>query len=397
MLVFRGISMLLGVVTSIILARLLGPEDRGSLAILMISISLVCVILNFGTAEASIYLLGSGLIKPEIVISSLFYFYVLISFILSWPAFAFLNYLLNFDDLVIILLILLTSITVLNTHLRHFLIAQKKFIKYNISVIFDSILFLLGVFLVWRYNKISIDNIIILYTISGTTVLIMSVLYLYPGELIIRPKIKYSVMHKAFGYGFHLFLVGISGFGVQRITYFLIDFFYNTKIVGLYTAANSIPTLFLNLPQQLSTVLYSYVSSSTKEKKSLKLTSQVIAIILLTSGIFLLPIILFTEKITIFLFGENFIGIEKAMIILSVGTIFSGLSSVLFNYMAGTALHKYGSYMTFVNLACISLSSIILIPRFGLNGAAFSYLITMVFSFTYITFCFMEKYYYLNK
>ncbi len=388
MLLWRGVSIGLGIVTSILLARILGPEDRGTLAILMLSSSLAALIINLGTAEASIYLLGSDVSGSKVIICSLFYYYTLIIIVLAFPIFALIKQLTSLTSSIIVLLITLTGIVILNTKIRHFLIGQQRFTQYNIAIILDGIIFLIGVLFCWLLGKVSISNVIMIYALSGLLVLLLSISYWFSNELIKNPVVNIDVLPRALKYGFHLFWVGIGGFGVQRITYFFLEFFSGTKAVGLFTAANTLPGLFANIPQQIATVLYSHVSSSLNEEKNIQLTLLIIKIMLFVSLIFLAPVILYAEDISLLLFGSAFADIGNSMIILSIGMSFSGLSSIIFNLLAGSALQKYGSYMTLINLSLISVFSLIFIPRFGFEGAAFSHLAVMFLSFLFIVIVF---------
>jgi O-antigen/teichoic acid export membrane protein len=384
MLLWRMVSIALGVVTSIFLARLLGPEDRGTLAILMLSVSLACVIVNLGTAEASIYLLGSGVEDSKVIICSLFYYYTLIIAVLALPAFVLTKHLTDLTPHIIALLIALTGIGILNTHLRHFLIGQKRFAQYNLAIVLDSLIFLIGVSFLWCWDRISVSNVVVIYALSGLLLLLVSISRWFNNQLLSRPRLSYLVIPQAIKYGFHLFITGVGGFGVQRITYFFLEFFTGSKAVGLFAVANTLPALFANIPQQIATVLYSHVANSPDKKKNIQLTLLVIKVLAIVSLFFLAPVVLFAEPISFLLFGREFSGIGKSMIILSIGMALSGLGSVIFNLLAGSALHKYGSYMTLISLFFVCLFSVVLIPRLGLEGAAFSHLIAMCLSFLFI-------------
>jgi len=202
--------------------------------------------------------------------------------------------------------------------------------------------------------------------------------------LLSKPILSFSVIPHALNYGFHLFITGLGGFGVQRITYFFLEFFAGSKAVGLYAAANALPSLFANIPQQFATVLYSHVANSPDEGKNVQLTLLVVKILVIMSLFFIVPVILFAEPISLLLFGRKFSGIGNSMIILSIGMTLSGLGSVIFNLLAGSALHKYGSYMTLINFVSVCLFSLVLVPRLGLEGAAFSQLIAMFLSFLFM-------------
>ena len=69
----------------------------------------------------------------------------------------------------------------------------------------------------------------------------------------------------------------------------------------------------------------------------------------------------------------------------------AGLTSLLFNSIAGAGLHKYGTVILFINIITLSISGFILIPKNNFEGAAISVLITSFVSFVYIIIVFVTK------
>ena len=63
MLSGRAMIILFSVITGIFLARSLGPDARGSLAVIILSINLLSIIFELGGPQAIIYLIGKEIYK----------------------------------------------------------------------------------------------------------------------------------------------------------------------------------------------------------------------------------------------------------------------------------------------------------------------------------------------
>ncbi len=386
MLLWRGVAIVIGVATTILLARWLGPEDRGVLAIFVLTVSLVAVVLQAGAPEALVFVLGGGLFPKEEVVSTVVMFALGLVVLGAIIAQLLLVVWFGFDSVTSALLVTAAGGTILVTFLRHFLIAEKNFAKYSQSVVLEGVLYLGGIVIVSLIVGITVKLALLAYAMSlvvtllslGWSLLRDSGLKLSASRF--RPEVVWTCLR----YGFHLFVTGLGGFGVQRINYFMLEAFSGFRAVGLYAAANAVPSLFANLPQQLATVLYAYASSSENTALSTRLTVvvfQVLAGLCLSA---IIPLVLFAERIVHLLFGPAYAGIGGSLVMLSFAMSFIGLGGVLFNALAGRGLHKFGSYLTFMNLVLISVLAYFFIPRWGLKGAVLAHLVTAFISLLFM-------------
>ncbi|MBI4375232.1 MAG: oligosaccharide flippase family protein [Elusimicrobia bacterium] len=377
--------LIFGSITSIILARLLGPDLRGSLAIVMLSISLAAALVDSGISVASIQLIASEAFSTREIASTIFFYFLALSMLFAIPSYLILARVSQLSPLEISYVIAITSLTVLMTELRHLLLGSKRFNAYNQSVVFEDLVFLAGIFAAWQLRWLSLISVLSAYLISRLLVLLLlistSVGFKTTCSIAaIRPRI----ILQAYQQGIHLLAMQIGTFVSQRINYFLLSYFVGTRSVGLFTAANTIPTMFANLPQQLSTVLYAHVSASRDLSHGARLTVSVVKIVAIASVACLVPIMMFPEAIVSILFGAQFAGSERTMTLLTIAMLPSALSGILFNSLAGRAMQKYGTQMMMINLLVIAVLSYALLPRMGLQGAAWSNLIASLCSFGFI-------------
>jgi len=162
----------------------------------------------------------------------------------------------------------------------------------------------------------------------------------------------------------------------------LIGYFLSSADVGYYAAAVSLSRFFWRVPQSVQMVTYpatsEYWSKGNLESlnrmidKSMKFS----ACILLVTG---LGVLFFTKDIVTFLFGDNFINSVLPLQILLIGTVINGATSrPIAGTLAGAGRPGLDFIKVIVTASLNILLNILLIPHFGLVGAAIATAISLV-------------------
>jgi O-antigen/teichoic acid export membrane protein len=386
MLIWRSLATILSAATAVLIARYLGPEDRGVFAMLLLYLSLFALLLQFGMPEALIYLLGSRkYIEQEILGSTLVLIVITSIFFMPASYFALIEF--SKSSFSISLGLVIAGIfLIIATYGRHLLLGVKRFADYSMSLIVESFSYLMGVTALSVLDKITIPNVLVAYALSlalSATVAWIFVFKRMPEKPIINQSSS-TIINDCAQRGVHLFLVGLGGFGVQRICYFFLELFIGSSAVGLYVAAYAVPALISNGAQQLSTVLYSHVSAGKSDRSRLSLTLAVFHTQMIVGIILLIPIATFSEEIIMLLFGQAFAGIGNAVTILGFAMLMAGLSSSLLNSFAGMGMNKIGGLHTALVLITVATFSFILVPKYGLVGAAIAQLLANTFGLSLI-------------
>lgn len=390
-LVGRVVSILISFIGGIILARFLGPSDRGVWAIYLYTLTLVSLFVNAGIAEASIYMLNKEDGSKTNTVSSLITHQILVCAILGLATF-FCYRFFEVDLLDFFLLALCTVMVIFNSLFRHFLLAEKDIKKYNLSVVLENVCFVL-LLLFFCFKGLTILNVILSYLVSigvATTYLLVQIKTKFKIRLF--QKKDYSIIKKGYSFGFSLFFTGLGGFGLQRINFYVLDFFSGSKMVGLFTVASAIPAIYENIPQQMSTIAYTYTSGEMEDDYRKKIATGIVKGVFYCMIVGILPIAIFPEAIVKLIFGEAFAGIGFTMIVLCVSAILLGISGILFNMLAGIGKSGYGTSLTIINLSITLVSSILMVQYFGIEGAAYARLLAAFVSLTFIGYYFSRHY-----
>ena len=151
------------------------------------------------------------------------------------------------------------------------------------------------------------------------------------------------------------------------------------KAVGLFSRATAIANMFLIIPATLGPLFYSKSAGYSQESlhKNVEKTLNLMFLLTIFCAFFIL---LFGEKILIILYGQEFIGAKVSLNILSISVIFSSLTIILTNVFSGIGKPLITFKVFIVSLLLTTLSSLFLINYFGIEGAAISILLGIMYN-----------------
>jgi len=174
-----------------------------------------------------------------------------------------------------------------------------------------------------------------------------------------------------------------------RLSHFLIIFFWNDMdMLGIYSVAIVIAESVWIYSRSSSTVQYSKLSNSRDSKEKKRLSSQLlktnglISVAILTAGI-LLPDALYS-----FVFGEGFEQVRWLLMPLALGVIANSMQMALTSYFSAMGNFKISLQSSVFVLIVNITSSVLLIPEFGITGAAWAFSITYTCAFGFYAYCF---------
>lgn len=395
MLAWRVAAIAIGVITTVLLARWLGPQDRGELAILVLSLALVTLVLQFGVPESLIYVLGARQYHESEIVSSALVFSLLVSAVAAAVALGAMHAWTTLDGATTIGLVIAGFLSVQATFGRHVLLGYRRFGAYSVSVVAESTAYLAGLLGAWASGGLTVSRAVEAYAVSlgvGTIV----AWWLVVARTQARASLgafRGSIIIECIARGVHLFVTGIGSFGVQRLSYFLLEVYSGTRAVGLYAAAATVPSLFANVPQQVATVLYSHTAARRDDEGRVGVVAAVVQVMFFAGAVVLLPIVFFSEDIVRLLFGSEFAGIGSAMVLLSLAMGCGGLAGAVFNALAGGGMHRYGSYLTGLTLVAVAGFGWLWIPVHGVEGAAAAHLVAagLGLAFILMAYCRVER------
>lgn len=364
------------IITSIILARLLLPEDFGLIGMAFIVIGFLNIFKDLGTSAAIIQKENIS----ERLLSSVFWLNVIIGLTISIIVFSlsnFINLLFNDNRVGPILSVMSVSFLITSVGNVHQAILEKKLLfkklaKIEIIAIFISsllgILFALKGFKVW---SLVIQN---LSALAITSVLLWFGEKWYPRTFINLNELKSLFRYSGFLTGFNIF-----NYLFRNVDNFLIGKYIGAKNLGYYNLAYRI----MLYPMQSITIvitrvmfpLYSRINTDHERLRAMYIkVAQAITLITFPLMIWLMVV---SKELILNVFGKNWQPAEILILILAPVGMIQSIDGTVGSIYQSTGrtdiMFKWGLYS-----GIFSIIVFIIGLHWGVIGVAFAYLIFTV-------------------
>ncbi len=184
-----------------------------------------------------------------------------------------------------------------------------------------------------------------------------------------RPNFRY--LAEAYRFGMGMYVSSVLSFANTRLIWLLINSFVGVAGVGLYTIAQTATERIYLLAASLGTILFPRVAEDP-ESNSARITPIVFRIVLITGAGLSIGLALVADWLVRFLFSDSFAESITIIRLLLVAVVLSGGWIILSQDLNGRG---YSGVTAIVNGAVTVLGlglALVLLPRLGLQGAAWS-------------------------
>ena len=397
-----------GYLIRILFARELTVSEYGLFYAVYALIFFFAPFRDLGLTESMLFYVNKYLVKrdkkriKEVVLISLIPQLILgvilsIVFILS-SHFLAVHYFKNIlAQKVIIILSILFSFQTLYPTATNLFNALHEFTKSKLLDLLSKIFILLFAYILIKFiPKVLIPAASYLLGYAVLSVLAI-ILLLKENSFFLKEKIIFEriLVKKMFNYALPILFSTGAGIILGYSDMILLTYLKGVEFVGLYNIALPCLNAIILLLIPLSHVLFPIISRSyhSKDHKRIKSILKLIYDNLL---IFTLPLGLmffaFAPLIIKVLFGVKYVAASNALRIFSLFFIFMAVRSINFSIIAGIGKPKERSIILYYGAGFNVLMDLLLIPKFGISGAAFAtglgYLLM-----AYLTFRLINKYY----
>lgn len=371
----RLLMIMLSMIGGIIVARMLGPGNRGMLEILSTLPMLVVSFGNLGIGNANLYFIAKNKFPVESIIANtigistlLGSLLLLLSFLLVWS-------LSNsvFRDIPVMFSIIAFAPIPLMLFQRYseYIFLGKELIGLrNRLNILPAISYLLLVLILVVVMHKDVNGVLVAQLTSSIIASFLGIILLKRLSRI-RFKLDWQLFKKSVSYGivpfFALVILNLN----FKADIFLIKYFLDNVQVGYYSLGVSLSEKIWLVPEAISLVLFSRVSNIDKEEAN-RLTPKLCRITLLFSALSAIILFLVGREVIVLLYGAAF---EPSVIpfkILLPGIVAMTLFLLVHSDLTGRGKAKITFFIFSCALFLNVLLNVMLIPRFGISGAAFA-------------------------
>ena len=367
-----------GFATSIILARVLGPEDRGIYALIILIPAVMGLLGTLGMEIANTYFSANKKYKlSDIVSNSLVSSIVLglIIILLFWVASttnAFQEFLIanNITFFYLWLAVFTVPIVLLSAFFNRILLGREEIVKFN-SVGISKSIFQLGlVFVFLIVLDQGVFGAVLAYIVTTVCVALLVTLFIKKLNRI-NFSINFGLLKESLRYGGKGYLGNVAQFLNYRLDMLLVAYFLNVTAVGHYTIAVGIAERLWMIPGSIGTVLFPRVSA-IGDTQANQLTSKASRHTLFIVFILSIVLIVLAKPLILILFEISFLPSVEPLMILLPGIVALSFAKVLTSDLAGRGTPEFGTYASIVSLAVNIPLNLYFIPKWGISGAAFA-------------------------
>lgn len=401
--VFTQIPVLiLGIISGVYSTRILGDDAKGAFSLFQTNAHLFVLVFSLGIRTGIVYFISSKKISENLISGMSIFIFIISS--LALIIFLIISHTLNLTSFLLpegyntlfylLALFFLFLLSFLNSIMSSFFQAHSSFKIINSISLINSVLNVI-IFTVIFYvieagslNGTERFNYVLFSTLLALLLNSLLWLYFYKKNIYVKPDFSFEVkdqLRKFVLYNTSIYIGMFINFFNYRLDLWIVNYYLSEKDLSYYSLAANINQIILYMAVTIGSVMLPNLSGRSEEERlnTFIRVSRIcfafftgICLIAYSVSSFIIPI----------MYGDTF---EKAIIpfkILLPGILFSCITQLFSILIVSINKNIYNITACFIGLIVTVVLDIILIPLFGINGAAiattFSYF--LIFLVTYI-------------
>ena len=375
----RVASLVLSFVGGVILARVLGPDGKGTVAALTIYPALIMGLAELGTRQATIYHLGKKIYPERDVVGASMFLLVLTS-TLGVGVCAIIFWFLgnpNFSLFLIILALVGIPIGLAQSMAQGVLLGQERIGSYSAISWLSPLLRIFAVLVfVWLLGW-GVAGEMIGSVVTGLIMLTcVFVIVSRTTRIEILPNINLSkeLLSLGFVYAIALFIIGLN----YKIDIVILERLVSVGEIGQYTLGVNLAELLWQLPAALGVVVF---SRSANAKDPALFTQNVIKLLRITLIIAVVGAVvlgLAASFVIPLVYGEQFAPSVTSLRLILPGIVAFTVFKVLNVDLAGRGRPRVSLYAVAPAVLLNVGLNFWLIPLYSINGAAIASTISYI-------------------
>jgi len=363
----RVIVLILGVILSVVLNRMMGPEGKGIYIGVIVFVQTAGMLFFWGYDVVFSMLTGKRNIRAGIVSGTLFFIFLIISTVFTLIIFVskpviervLVGFPLNISTIPMIGFLFFSELWL--RALPDGFLGRGDVRGFNLFNLFNSLIKLVVIGLSVFLFLGSPEGGILGYSIYAYIILVFSLFIFRPDGFNIRLVLK-EVKH----IGIWVFLSDLFAFLLYRFDFLLLNGLKGSYSLGIYSTAVYMCEVIWLVPVSFYNVIYARVVTNRKmpEKRDFLITFISVVFSGIIGCIFIKPVVLF-------LYGEEFLPVVGIFRLLLPGIVFFSIPKVLNAIVVGKYERPAIITTTVVSSFLLNLFlDLFFIPRLGMTGAA---------------------------
>lgn len=363
----------MSVISGVLLARWLGPYDRGVLALVLLLPATAVTLAKLGLMQSNIFFINREKVPPERVTSNAVTLALCtgtIAMILVWVLRGPLQstVLRGVPTWALVLALVRIPLLLIDNYLQSVLQATGRFSTYNRRLLInDTIRLILVVTLIVGLG-LGLPAAVASYTFVTFTMvtwLLLAVRDVIPFSL----RIDSDLLRRQLKFGARSYVQTLAGHLLLRIDIYMVAYFLTPKEASFYALALHFTELVLEFPHAVGIVLYPKLASSSVEQVH-RLTAETCRRMLLVTGPTAAALAIGGPLLIRIWYGKPFAPAGDPLPWAAAGVVMMSLYVILTRNFTSRGKQKINIFAGFLALVLNVALNLYLIPHYGIVGAA---------------------------
>jgi len=185
-----------------------------------------------------------------------------------------------------------------------------------------------------------------------------------------NPKILRQDSIQIFRYGFMVQLAAIFQLLNNRLAYYIVKQYLGLKSLGHFDVGVKLSEGMWLVGKSVSLVQYARISGNKEPEYAKNLTISLLKFTVFITFLMICILLLIPEQFFVAVFGEEFHHVQQIIFYLSPGILSIAASMIFSHYFSGTGRPFINTIASAIGLTGIAIGGFVIIPEFGLAGAA---------------------------
>lgn len=366
---------LVGVGTSVITARTLGPEGRGHLQLLTMFPMFLANFVKLGIPQATVYLIRRRGASASTVASHALWLALVLGGALALGGYLGRGWLLatalkGVPPQALPPVLALFPFVLVQAFFLGVLQAEERFAEYNLQQVAPAVLGLVGMAIALVWLRAGLVGAVVVQTGVVALVSVWLALRVHRRAPLVAGW-DARVAREMLAFGGKSYLQTLAATLHRSIDQYMMNFFIGAAPVGLYAVAVNLTNFILKIPDAIGTVLFPRLAA-LPEREAHAATSRVCRLTLFITGAVALGYAAVGGLVIRTLYGPHFEGSIRPMLVMLPGIVMMALYLILTRNF--TSRNRQGVNIVAAGVALglnVGLNCV-LIPRWGVEGAALS-------------------------
>ena len=372
-LVAKVILLCFGIISSIIIARYIGPSGKGILTVLVAISGIALQFGNLGMPAANIYFMGKEKkLFPEITAISFFFSIgggLIVAFIVYLLFILYPNIIGKVSPFFLIVTLISIPFSLITTLYTNILLGGQRIYEYNlIGILGGSFSLIVNIIFLVLLKK-GILELVIMSTVINIILSLICIIYVYR-PVKFKISIDLSVFSRMIKYGIKSYVACLLGYLIIRSDILFVNYILGVSSTGIYSIAVGIADLLYIIPSTIGVILFPKISAIQDQDNKGLLTLTVCRYTVFIMIILCVLIGTISKPLILLMYGAQFHSSIVPFLWLLPGIFSLGICTILMQELAGRGLPPIVYIAPAIALIVNVILNIKLIPVIHVSGAA---------------------------